>query len=157
MLPIAQEAPLWTVGWLFVWYAESHPSGIAEKGVELASTATSFEAGAEAAGEGIKAAEDGVKTVEEGTKAAGGVGKGIEKEVEGTEKAGMEAEVANKTATEAKENARAAKAGEDSLPENARDPMDVLGENIDMPSGDFMSWNGDGGQSDDEGEVSKAA
>ena len=151
-IPIVQELPLWTPTWLFVWYAMNHPSGVAGKALEVAQTASSVEQGIEAAGTGAKAAEEGAAAAEKGA------GKMAEEGVVEAGKATEEAAVAGEAAVGAAETAEATEAAEaakeapsgqrgaaddEMTPENARNPMDVLGENIDMPDTDFDKGDGD--------------
>lgn len=143
-IPIIQEIPLWTPGWLFVWYAMNHPSGASGKALKIAQTAASIEEGAEATEAAAGAAEKGVEEateegVEEATKATGEAAKATEAAAGATETA-----EAAKTAenTEAAESAKEMPNGEgdtndEMTPENARNPMDVLGDNINMPNTDF--------------------
>lgn len=153
-IPGLQEAPLWTFGWIFVWYAENHPSGIAGKTLEVAQTATSIEQGVEAVGSGAKAIG------EEAAAAKKGAGKLAEEGVAEAGKAAEEAAVASEAAAgtvenaEGAGNAKGAESGnegngnkeDEMVQKNERNPMDVLGENIDMPDFDSEDENEGGDQ-----------
>ena len=160
-IPALQEIPAWTPAWLFIWYAENHPSAATSTVLKAAQTEAAMEeGGAESEGaEGLGAAEEAGEATEAGEGAA--AAEGATTEGGAVAENGAEAENAGASEIEAGESGEAAEneagngSGEDEgadklTPEEERNPMDVLQENISMPSGNFGDEDDEDGDSYEE-------
>lgn len=169
-IPGLQEVPLWTPAWWFVWYAENHPSSVANVALQTAQEAAAAEEVTAGALEEGGAA--GAASVAEGTEAAGemaemenaGAAFGAEGDyAEGTAEAGGNIEGGEEEpGRRRRENAseeesdlpdfdngdrdedeeKQEEARDALIPNAERDPTLVAGEELDMPSMDFGDWNG---------------
>ncbi len=138
-IPGVQSAvPAWTIGWWAVWFATNHQNTATRLALKAAREAGSAEQGGGVGAEGIEGgAMGGAEGMAQIGNEAGQPGRAeghSNEETGGGNKENAAPDGPEKSGQDLNEN--------DFTPREERAPMENVGEDIDLPKGDFGSWDG---------------